>query len=55
MLIYRVRIGYDDFDFTDSTQAIVFAETAMKKYVPTKSDDEIQVTITIFSKEVDNA
>lgn len=52
---YRVRVGYNDFDFTDSVQAVVFAETAMRKYVPIKADDELRVEITLIKEEVDNA
>lgn len=54
-MIYRVRVGYNDFDFDDPDQAMIFAETAMHKYVPIKADDELRVEITLIKEEVDNA
>lgn len=53
-MIYRVRVGYNDFDFEDPAQAMIFAKTAMDTYVPIKGDDTLRVEITLI-KEVDNA
>lgn len=50
---YAVLLGYKKFIFTDSDQAVKFAETAKSTYKPNSShdDEELEVTIEIYNKE----
>lgn len=54
---YTVQVGCHSFGFDHSSTAINFAELAKANYVPTKYDQQIEVTVTInneFSEEVDD-
>ena len=43
-MIYRVTIGYYDFDFVDAAEAVAFAESAKMHFTDEKKE-EIRVEI----------
>ena len=48
-MIYKVEIGYNEFTFTDGSNALAFAEIAVNK-----STEEVEATITIKHEEKEN-
>lgn len=50
-MVYRVKLGYNDFDFKDATSAIGFAEQAKSTYVGDKYDKTLDVRIKLMNDE----
>lgn len=53
-MIYRVTVNYNDFDFNDNAEAIVFAETAKRHYSPPigkENKEAVIVTIKLIMNE----
>jgi len=53
-MVYRVKLGYNDFDFKDAASAIGFAEQAKSTYVGDRYDKALNVEITLMNDEQEN-
>ena len=53
-MVYRVKLGYNDFDFKDAASAIGFAEQAKSTYVGDKYDKTLEVKIKLMDDEQEN-
>lgn len=53
-MVYRVTVGYNQFEFDDAEAAIKYAEQSKTAFVGDKYDKTLDVKITLMNVEQEN-